>query len=396
MADAVNSKSILLSWQASNTFGWGVVGLNLFYQWAMSDDVQALIGQPIRDLVLTETDPARVDRFCAAVVSSNLFAARLAEAAEAGAVKVEMPVVRSMGNGFRSRFAGIGPRNIARPVFEDTNLDATLTRLDGYDAIVCASSWNAGLLSDRVGAPVVLIHEAVDHALFHPGPKSGFLPPGRFYIFSGGKIEFRKGQDLVLLAFREFSRRHDDAVLVTAWRSPWPQLADGFQGRLEVPARLRADGEIDIVRWVADNGVDPAKVIDLGHLPNQMLPKFLREMDCALQPSRAEAATNMLAMESMCCGVPAILARNTGVNDLITGDNCIALERQSPVRDGPQGWGCEGWGESDVEEIVEALEWLYASADNRRAVGQAGAAFMRGRTWQGHAAALKAVALGEG
>jgi glycosyltransferase involved in cell wall biosynthesis len=383
---------ILLSWQASNTFGWGVVGLNIFYQWAMSDDVQPLMGQPIRDVVLSETDPARVDRFCVFVVHSNQFAAQLAESAAAGPVKVDMPVVRSLGNGFTTRFAARGPRNIGRPVFEDTDIEAALPRLDGYDAIVCASSWNADLLRGRVNAPVLVIPEAVDHALFHPATKLGLLSPDRFYIFTGGKIEYRKGQDLVLAAFREFSRRHDDAVLVTAWRSPWPQIADGFQGRLEAPARLRADGEIDIVRWVADNGVDPAKVIDLGQLPNQLLPKFLREVDCALQPSRAEAATNMMAMEAMACGIPTILAANTGVADLITADNCIALERQSPVGAGSPSH--DGWGESDVEEILEALERLYISTDLRRAVGQAGSAFMRGRTWERHAATLKAVALG--
>lgn len=385
-------KRILLSWQAANTFGWGVAGLNIFYQWAMSEEVQPLMGQPIRDITLSEMDPARVDRFCVFVVNSNLFAAQLA-AAGAGPMQVDIPVVRSLGNGLRSRFAVTGPRNIARAVFEDVNVDAALPHLETYDAIVCASSWNADLLRDRVRAPVFMIPEGADPALFHPAPKLGFLSPDRFYIFSGGKIEHRKGQDLVLMAFREFSRRHDDAVLVTAWRSPWPELANGFKGRLDAPARLRADGDIDIVRWVADNGVDPAKVIDLGVLPNQVLPKFLREVDCALQPSRAEGGTNLMAMEAMACGTPTILARNTGVVDIITADNCIALERQSPVD--VELPGSEGWGESDVEEIVEALEQLYVSADLRRAVGRAGSAFMRGRNWERHAAALKVVALGE-
>jgi hypothetical protein len=40
-------------------------------------------------------------------------------------------------------------------------------------------------------------------------------------VFTGGKIEFRKAQHLVLMAFREFAARHDDAVLVAAWHSPW-------------------------------------------------------------------------------------------------------------------------------------------------------------------------------
>jgi hypothetical protein len=38
-------------------------------------------------------------------------------------------------------------------------------------------------------------------------------------VFSGGKLEHRKGQDLVIRAFVRFVQRHPDAVLVTAWGS---------------------------------------------------------------------------------------------------------------------------------------------------------------------------------
>ena len=75
-----------------------------------------------------------------------------------------------------------------------------------------------------------------------------------FISSSNGKVEYRKGHDLVLLAFREFSRRHKDAVLVTAWHSPWPQLSAGFQGKLSHPLELTRDGRIDIKAWVTRNG----------------------------------------------------------------------------------------------------------------------------------------------
>jgi hypothetical protein len=57
--------------------------------------------------------------------------------------------------------------------------------------------------------------------LFRPRPKTGWHGD-RFKIFSGGKLEFRKGQDLVLLAFRAFAHRHSDVLLGTAWSQPWP------------------------------------------------------------------------------------------------------------------------------------------------------------------------------
>jgi glycosyltransferase involved in cell wall biosynthesis len=124
------------------------------------------------------------------------------------------------------------------------------------------------------------------------------------------------------------------------------------------------------------------------------MPSLLREMDCALAPSRAEACTNLLAKEAMACGVPVILAANTGVEDLIAAGNSVPLTRQQTVRDYPLS-GTEGWGESDVEEIVEALERLYSDAALRQKIGAAGAAWIvgQGRTWSNHARQLKSLLL---
>jgi glycosyltransferase involved in cell wall biosynthesis len=86
-----------------------------------------------------------------------------------------------------------------------------------------------------------------------------------------------------------------------------------------------------------------------------------------------------------------ILPNNTGTRDLIDADNCLALNSQDRVSGAP-GVGTEGWGESRVEEIVEALERLYADTELRRRIGAQGAAWIleNRRTWSGHAASLKA------
>jgi hypothetical protein len=40
--------------------------------------------------------------------------------------------------------------------------------------------------------PVTMIHEGIDHSVFFPGPSAGVLDPECFYVFTGGKLEFRK------------------------------------------------------------------------------------------------------------------------------------------------------------------------------------------------------------
>jgi glycosyltransferase involved in cell wall biosynthesis len=85
------------------------------------------------------------------------------------------------------------------------------------------------------------------------------------------------------------------------------------------------------------------------------------------------------------------LADNTGMQDLIDTDNCIALRSQDRVT-GPPDVATEGWGDSRVEEIVEALETLYVDTQRRRRIGARAAQWIleHRRTWRDHAASLKA------
>jgi hypothetical protein len=58
--------------------------------------------------------------------------------------------------------------------------------------------------------------------------------------------------------------------------------------------------------------------------------------------------------------------------------------------------GTDGWGESNVDEIVAALEFAYANREEARAIGLRGSAWLAAnrRTWQDHASALKSLVLG--
>ena len=384
---------ILLNWAANNFYGWGIVGLNLLLHWANDSEIRPLMGFPIAETDLANVDPLKIMACGEAILRSNQFQSDLRRL-QAGGRPLPMTVVEGLGNGLFRPGGLRGKKTMGRCIFEDTNLERLDEKLARFDVLLCASHWSAELLRANCTKRVEIIFEGIDPSQFHPAPRSGVLDRSRFYIFSGGKVEFRKAHDLVLLAFREFSRRHDEAVLVTVWHSPWPQLSAGFQGKLHAPLELMPQGVIDVKKWVAKNGIDPMKIIEIGQVPNALMPSLLREMDCALAPSRAEACTNLLAKEAMACGVPVILAANTGVKDLIADGNSVPLTRQRALRDYPLA-GTEGWGESDVEEIVEALERLYSDTALRKRIGEAGAAWIvgEGRTWSNHARQLKSLLL---
>ncbi len=126
--------------------------------------------------------------------------------------------------------------------------------------------------------------------------------------------------------------------------------------------------------------------MDVGSVPNAHLPPILAEADVALFPNRCEGGTNLVAMEVMASGIPCILSANTGHLDIISGENCYMLQHQtssSPDLD-PSGV----WRESDIDEIVEALESNYSDRAEAQRRALAGVEFMQGLSWENQTKAL--------
>jgi glycosyltransferase involved in cell wall biosynthesis len=381
-------KAVWLSWELNSKSGWGILGLNLFFQWATRADITPIMAATISGDALWTVDPLRLSAVSNAIAVSNDFVDVVAKT-PGPRVDLDGTVIDplSQSDGPTRIF---GKRNIGRCIFDSANIAYFERNLGKFDALLCGSSWNADIVRERTGRAVNVILEGIDPSLFCPGPRSGVMDADKFYIFSGGKVELRKGPDLVLRAFKEFSSRHDNAILVTAWHSPWPRISVGFKGTLDAPLELDDKGFVNIKKWVTDNGIDPSRVVEILSTPNQLMPTLLREMHVALQPSRAEPCTNLPAMEAMACGVPVIVGDNTGMKDLITEDNCVCLCEQGVVPQSSRSYPTTGWGESSVDEILEALEMLYADQHRREAIGATGARWIREhRTWQRHAAQLR-------
>ena len=294
-------------------------------------------------------------------------------------------VLYSFGNGLPDNPVAAtyrGARNFGFAFTETTRFPAdAVNRLGWLDGMIAGSAWNRDVLSKLGFRNVRLVHQGVEDRLFRPGPKSGRFAD-RFVVFSGGKLEFRKGQDLVLTAFRRFQARFPDALLIAMWGNPWPETERTLAESRRVNG-LPDPGdppETRLANWVARQGITPGAFLDLGYLPNPDVAAVLRDCDVALFPNRAEGGTNLVAMEAMACGVPTVLAANTGQLDLIGDDRCYALRRQTPVAD-PMGERAD-WGESDVDEIVATLETVRGDPAGARRHGDAGARFMAGLSWR--------------
>jgi glycosyltransferase involved in cell wall biosynthesis len=97
----------------------------------------------------------------------------------------------------------------------------------------------------------------------------------------------------------------------------------------------------------------------------------------------------------MACGLPVILSRNTGHIDLIENDNCYTLDDQRQTARGFAGIdGVQGWGESQIDEVVERLEQVYVDRAEAKRRGTRAGERLAQFTWQATAQQMKEIVIG--
>lgn len=378
---------LAVSWQLSDTHGWGIFGLNL---------VKNLIQNgPIAPLILAEPYLLEISDEDHAVLSPlinemhQIMSAIDAEGKQA--YSTQIAVLHALAANFQHGELTDklrGRCNIGFTFFERGNFSRdAIARANTYDLILAGSSWNRDFARAAGIRDIEFVCQGVNTSIFHPGsPSSAYQ--GRFTIFSGGKLELRKGQDLVIAAFKLFHARHPEALLITSWQNHWPETARDIAVSEHISTKpiVNQEGNLMIADWAEANGIPPSAFIDLGLVPNRKMPSVLWDMDAAVFPNRCEGGTNLVAMEAMACGVPCIISANTGHLDIIADDNCFALDDQRSVTD-PYG-DFSMWQESQVEQILEMLERIYSDRTEAKRRSNRGVKTMQALSWSNQTAKL--------
>lgn len=265
------------------------------------------------------------------------------------------PVVRAVSMG-RNVKPATSPRDVALLVFEDTAWnDASLDILRTYRKVIVGSTWNREVLFGHGFDGAVIGLQGYDAATFRPAPRLRPANDGRFLVFSGGKLEFRKGQDIVIEAFKRLRKTHPEAVLVTNWWNAWPTTTRGMSAMGYVS---EYDPNITLTEWAVANGIPATAFLDCGVMMPAHAAQVMRECDVAVFPNRAEGAINMVACEAIGCGVPTALSPNTGHLDLAPDAN---IPEHAPVEVTAVGYqGTEGWGETSAAGLAD---WMARAAE---------------------------------
>jgi phosphatidylinositol alpha-1,6-mannosyltransferase len=223
-------------------------------------------------------------------------------------------------------------------------------------AVVIANSQNSkDLLVRDWGVPesrVHVVHPGVDADRFSPDADGTALraqvaPRGEIVFLSVGRLQRRKGHDLVLRAMAQLRQTNPDVRYVIVGDGP-------HQAQLETDAG--ALGVTDIVRFVG-----PASEADL--------PKWYGASDVFVMPNRSDGVDfegfGIVFLEAAAAGLPVIGGRSGGVPEA--------------VDDGVTGRLIDG---GDLGQLVAAMRHFADSSAERRLFGTRGRArVVQAFTW---------------
>jgi glycosyltransferase involved in cell wall biosynthesis len=252
-----------------------------------------------------------------------------------------------------------------------------------FDLVVAGSTWCQDVLEAHGLTAVRTIIQGIDPTIFFPTNNEKEYFPDSFVVFSGGKLELRKGQDLAIRAYKVLQDRHKDVMLVNSWFNAWEFSLNTMRVSPHIRFNPTATDYVDKIGQVlADNGIDLARVVTLRPRPNVTMGKVYRNTDVGLFPNRCEGGTNLVLMEYMACGKPVVASYNSGHRDVLHSLNAVLIRAMKPVTVEDNGRHSATWDEPDLEETIERLEWAYQHRDALSAIGKRAGEDLAQLTWK--------------
>ena len=254
-----------------------------------------------------------------------------------------------------------------------------------YDRVLTGSTWCTELLRQAGLENVGTIIQGIDPAIFFPRTESAggreFLAD-KFVVFSGGKFELRKGQDVVIRAVKVLQDRHADVVLVNAWHNPWQSSLETMRASNLIRFNLRSGSYLEVIQQIlADNGIDLRRVVTCLPQPNASMARVYANSDVGLFPNRCEGGTNLVMMEYMACGKPVVATQSTGHSDIVTEHNALVVRNQGEITLRRGGEPIARWPQPDLNDVIDKLEFAYQNREQLRVLGRRAAADLGQLTW---------------
>lgn len=371
---------IYLGLPYGSNFGWGVLGKEIIFAMSQLTDVRVLAPPQVDQRLFDEFELFQLRRLLADPKDYGQ--------QTNGAKPLSGPVIQAaIRRGLEPFVPNLAPpADLAYAVFEEDRLlpEAVALARRSYRRIAVPSAYCADVLRRHGFSEVSIVPHGVDAKLFRPRDEPRPFLQDRFLIFSGGKFELRKGQDVVIRAYKVLQDRHKDVMLVNSWHNNWASARDTMASSALI--RYFSPKNSDHHAWIhallASHGIDVERVITVGQRDHRLLPELYHSTDLGLFPNRAEGGNNMVLMKYMACGKPVLAAFNSGHKDILRRQNAVLIENHRPLEFRAGGELIATWSDPSLEETIEKLEWCYRNRGQLQSLARQAAEDMRGFSWQ--------------
>ena len=279
-----------------------------------------------------------------------------------------------------------GQTNFGYTFFENELTDLSVENARQYKLVLAGSSWCRDRLVERGITNCDVLIQGVDPLKFYPVQKE--KSSERFIIFSGGKFELRKGQDIILRALKILQDKYDDIILVNCWYNLWPHTIQAMASspHIKLPNAVTSPWTQFMHAVYEKNGLRAERIETYELLPNYMLRGVIGCTDIGVFPNRCEGGTNLVMMEYMACAKPVIASNTSGHRDIVNAENALLLDelKNICIYDRSDKMIAR-WQEPSLDQLVDKIEYAYHNRDAIRRLGQKASQDMKQFTWK-HAA----------
>jgi glycosyltransferase involved in cell wall biosynthesis len=245
--------------------------------------------------------------------------------------------------------------------------------IKGAHEIWTPSSFSAKALVDSgVGAPVHVVPNGVDLAVFKPdGERYALVDEKQFvFLYVGGTI-YRKGIDLLLEAYTATFSKDDEVCLV---------IKDCGAKTL-----YRGQTAEEMIRDHQSRRNAPAIVYLAEDLTHDQVAALYRRSDVLVSPYRGEGFS-LPTLESMACGTPVIVTLGGATDDFVNAATGWQVpSRRISVGTSIYGDALGGEGyllEPDVRELASLMKNAAQSREEVRAKGIQAARSAQDWSWR--------------
>ena len=274
-----------------------------------------------------------------------------------------------------------GTRNFGYTFFENELTVKSVENAHKYDIVFGGSTWCKEKMEAKGIKNTGLLIQGVDPDIFYPTVQT--RKDNLFIIFSGGKFELRKGQDLVIKAFEILHKKYLNMILMNAWYNFWPESIATMKHSPHIKFEPKGNTWNEFVSNILSiNNIDLNRVFTLPVTPNEKLRDIYSKTDIGLFPNRCEGGTNLVMMEYMACGKPVIASYNSGHKDILNDNNSVRLKEMKKFNLYSGKEMIADWEEASLDEIINSIEVAYHNKEKIAAVGRQAGIEMKNYTWE--------------